>query len=509
MIDTFLNERKADLEFICSYNDYSELSNPEKIQTIFKILRKNANAFVDLGIFDGNGVHAAYAGPFELKGKEYGETEWFREVTGKGYYISDVFLGFRRIPHFIIAIQKESDEGRWVIRATIDTNMFNELVKKVRIGTTGEAYILNRNGIFQTERRSGGNLMEKDPDFGLYPSYHEGIKTFINRDLSGEKYLYATTWLKDADWQLVVRQQEKDAFKELRTATYLIIIVSLTGGIIITGLAFYMTGRIIRRMKKKDEERDSLSGQLLRATQLAELGEMAAGFAHEINNPLQIINNERALIKDILDELKHKGEFSESELTKELEESVEEIHLQIGRCTRITQAILKFGRKNEPAIKSIELKKFINDVTGMVEQRAGVHAIEIIKDIPDDLPAVKADPAQLQQVFLNLLNNAVDAVIERYGASGGRVEVAVVMTGDGRFKITVSDNGVGISAENMEKVFSPFFTTKPIGKGTGLGLSVCYGIINEMGGEMRVQSELNRGTVFTIILPCRQEGNSI
>ncbi len=501
MIETFLAERKADLEFICSSYDYNELSNPERLQPIFKNLQKNANAFVDLGVFDGNGLHVAYAGPFELKGKEYSEAEWFREVNKKGYYISDVFLGFRRIPHFIIALQKESNGNRWIIRATIDTYMFSELVKKVRIGNTGESYILNRNGIFQTERRSGGSLMENDPDNIKYPSHHAGIRTFISKNISGDKYLYATTWLEAVDWQLVVRQQKKDAFRELRTATYLILIISIVGGGIIIGLAFYMTGRIVKNMERLDAERGSLSGQLVRATQLAELGEMAAGFAHEINNPLQIINNEQALMKDIFLELKEKGDFNSSDLTKELEESMEEIHVQIGRCTRITQAILKFGRKNEPTTKIVELNKIINEVTGMVEQRANVHGIEIIRDIPDDSPMAKVDPSQLQQVFLNLFNNAIDAIIERYGASGGRLEVAVDTDEDENPVITVSDNGAGITEENMNKVFSPFFTTKPVGKGTGLGLSVCYGIIKEMGGEMRVESEKDRGTVFTINLP--------
>ena len=189
---------------------------------------------------------------------------------------------------------------------------------------------------------------------------------------------------------------------------------------------------------------------------------------------------------------------------------MDEIHAQIGRCTRITQAILKFGRKNEPATKSIELKNFINEVSGMVEQRANVHAIEIIKNIPEDLPPVKADPTQLHQVFLNLFNNAIDAIIERYGASGGRLEVTAEINENDFFRITVSDNGAGISEENMSKVFSPFFTTKPVGKGTGLGLSVCYGIVREMGGEMKVESKKDRGTVFTVILPpSRKQAGSL
>ena len=116
-----------------------------------------------------------------LLGKHYGKEEWFKEVIEKGRYISDVFLGYRRIPHFIIALAREEEGEKWVIRATIDTHMFNDLVKKVRIGRTGESYILNTEGIFQTERRSGGNLMDKDPENIKYPRPQEGIKTFIKK----------------------------------------------------------------------------------------------------------------------------------------------------------------------------------------------------------------------------------------------------------------------------------------------------------------------------------------
>ena len=133
MIETFLQERKADLEMVCNSYAFEYLETPEEVNKVFNNLQKGSSAFVDLGVFNGEGVHVAYYGPYQLTGRIYGETEWFKEVIKKGYYISDVFLGYRKIPHFIIAVLKEEQGAKWVKRATIDTHTFNDLVKKVRI----------------------------------------------------------------------------------------------------------------------------------------------------------------------------------------------------------------------------------------------------------------------------------------------------------------------------------------------------------------------------------------
>lgn len=501
MIESFLSERQSDLEFMLNSYTFEELNRPEKLLDVFKDLQKKSNAFVDLGIFNEDGVHVAYHGPYKLTGKLYKEAEWFIEVMKKGYYISDVFLGFRRVPHFVIAVAGADSGKKWVLRATIDTYLFNDLVKKVRIGKTGEAYILNSDGIFQTERRSGGTLMNKDPDRIKVAGLHGGINTFIKKDTRGDKYLYATSWMKDKKWLLVVRQEIADAFKSLRSAVYLTLFIVTIGGGVIVALSFYLTDRIVKRMKRTDTEKGQLQQQLIGASRLAELGEMAAGFAHEINNPLQIIKSEQALIEMTLSELKEKGELKESEETAELDDSMNQIQLQIGRCAKITQAILKFGRQSEPVPQDVDLGSYIPEVVDMVKKKANVHGMIISQNIAEDIPNIHGDPAQLQQVLLNLLNNAIDAIVERHGSHGGEVAVEADLKPNGKVGISVTDNGSGISTENQKKIFSPFFTTKPVGKGTGLGLSVCYGIIDGMGGVMEVSSERNVGTTFTISLP--------
>jgi len=500
MIDGFLRERRGDLGFILNTNSYADLTDPERFYNLFTQLQRYSNAFVDLGVFDQDGIHVMYQGPYRLVGIDYGKEEWFRHVLQEGYYISDIFLGFRRIPHFVIALKREESGKTWVIRATIDTHVFNELVEKVRIGKTGEAYLLNSRGIFQTARRSGGNLLAQDPDDVHEKKPQPGVRIFIRKDARGDEFLFATTWLQEKEWLLVVRQETADAFKALRSATFMILLIMILGGVTIAILAYTLTRQIIRRMQRIDEEKHQLGQQLVRATRLAELGQMAAGFAHEINNPLQIMKSDRALIEMIFSDLKKKGDLKEPDI-KDLEETLDQLKLQIERCSKITQTILEFGRKSEPTENDVDLGAFISQVTSMITKKASVQGIRLKKEISEQTPLLRSDPSQLQQVLLNLLNNAIDAITERHGCEGGELSIQAGPDTNGRVKLSVRDNGAGISPDNLKKIFAPFFTTKPPGKGTGLGLYVCYGIIEGMGGTMEVESQRGVGTTFVVRLP--------
>ena len=506
MIESFLKEREADLKFIVDSYTFQEIKQTEELHGIFERLQDKSNAFADLGVFNEAGVHVMYHGPFKLTGKIYKDADWFKEVMKQDYYISDIFLGYRQIPHFIIAIAREEAGQKWVLRATIDTVMFNNLVKMVRIGKTGEAYILDAKGVLQTDRRSGGNLMDTPADKLRQPDSDAGIKTFIEKDVKGEKYLYATTWLKDKSWLLVVRQEKADAFWPLTSASYLIILVSVIGGATIIIVAFYMTNRLVGRMEQMDTEKTQLGQQLIRATGLAEIGAMATGVAHEINNPLQVMKSEHAMIEMILADLKESGELKPSESLTEMEDSVNQIVLQINRCAKITQSVLKFGRQTEPHMQDIDLQSYIPEVTDMIAEKASVQGITIKQEVSADTPPVHGDPGQLQQVLLNLFNNAIAAIEERHGSSGGELVIDAGSKDDKKVEIKVTDNGSGISQDNLEKIFSPFFTTKPVGKGTGLGLSVCFGIIESMGGTIDVSSEQGVGTTFIVTLPAVIKG---
>jgi len=267
MIDSFLMERQSDLELITNTYTFDEIMTSSAIDQIFGNLKKRSRAFVDLGLFDSQGIHKRYSGKFQLlKGKEYKNEVWFKKVMQTGYYISDIFSGYRNVPHFVIAVKQEKNGESWVLRATIDTLAFDQLVSKVRIGKTGESYILNTSGISQTERRSGGfGLMEKDSEYADFPQSlnfplsENGIQTFIKSDPAGDQYLYATTRLQNREWLLVVRQEKEDAYRSLYSALYITLIIMVMGGAVIIVTAIYMTEHILKRMDTLGMEKESRS----------------------------------------------------------------------------------------------------------------------------------------------------------------------------------------------------------------------------------------------------------
>lgn len=507
LIEQFLRERVADLRFASASYTYAQLSDEKVLAEVLEQLQSGSQAFFDLGVFDEKGIHVAYVGPYKIKGWDYSQAEWFLAVQKTPVYISDVFLGKRRVPHFIIAVRRVEGNRTWYLRATIDTVFFNDLVERIRIGRTGEAYLINKEGVFQTRRRSGGDLMQVDPDRDSYRSDEERVVSFTAKDSQGSRYLYAAGRLGTTGWLLVVRQHLGDAYAPLVHAVLVAVGIMVLGGTVVLVMAFVLASGIAHRLTLADMEKTQMRSQLLMAEKLAEIGEMSAGVAHEINNPLQIMKSEQFLINDMLDDLEHQATPFGPEALQPLRESVRQIGVQIDRCKQITHGLLGFARHTEPSLGPVDLEKFVAEMVSMVEHRARLENVRIVQQVAQNLPPIVSDHSQLQQVMLNLLNNALYAL---KGRPGPEIRITVDRQADD-IVIAVADNGVGIPQEHMEKIFLPFFTTRPVGQGTGLGLSTCLGIVERLGGTITVASEVNVGTVFTVRLPVAgppQEGRA-
>ena len=496
MITAFLHERRVDLEAYMDIIPLDRLMNDPGHKGISRMLQSAGSVFKDIGLVDPAGVQVAYAGAYKLEGKNYRDAVWYREVLKDGYYVSDVFLGYRNVPHFVVAVSRHLAGKTWVLRATINSSVFRKLVERVSIGETGEAYILDSESHLQTERRSGGSLFEKDSH--QYPEQTKNIMTFMGKD-NGVDYLFASALMNDGKWRLIVRQKRSDAFRSTLMAGYTIFLILICGGATIIILALVVSRRICDTLQEQASSVSLLENQLLRAARLAELGEMSAGFAHEINNPLQIMKSDLTLLDMILQDFI--AGKSDSAALGDVQEITEQLKLQIERCAGITREILRFGRADTPDLQRISLSSYLPEVGAMVEKKAEVHGIDMSWNIVPGTPDVEVDPRQLQQVMVNLLNNAIYAVIDRHGSDGGKISVSADVDEHGNAAIGISDNGIGISKNNMEKIFLPFFTTKDPGKGTGLGLSVCHSIIDSLGGELTVESTKGEGSVFTISLP--------
>ncbi|MEF2232255.1 MAG: ATP-binding protein [Pseudodesulfovibrio sp.] len=496
LVDGFLDERRGDLEAFLAMVPQDSLGGPGTQAEVEEMRTVGGSAFSDMGIIDPAGAQVAYVGPHDLLGKDYRSAAWYVETLRKGYYISDIFLGYRNMPHFVIAVARRIGGKVWVLRATVDSALFGRIVEKISIGDSGEAYILNNDGLLQTRRRSGGDLLEKDL-FG-YPAQAGAVMTFMG-EVKDTAYLFASAAMNDGKWRLIVRQKRDEAFGSTTMAVYAVLVILLCGGAIILWLALVVSRRVVDTLKRQAEAVGKLEHQLLQAARLAELGEMSAGFAHEINNPLQIMKADLALLDMDLEDIAKNG--ASAELCAEIRDVAEQFRVQIDRCAGITREILRFGRQDAPELQPIDLTAYLPKVGAMVENKASVHGVRMECHVDGSAPVIEADPGQMQQVMINLLNNAIYAVVDRHGSSGGEISIHAGGDKGGNAVIRVQDNGCGMSKETMEKIFIPFYTTKAPGQGTGMGLSVCYSIIDSLGGELTVESQKGEGTVFTITVP--------
>jgi two-component system NtrC family sensor kinase len=237
----------------------------------------------------------------------------------------------------------------------------------------------------------------------------------------------------------------------------------------------------------------------LQSQKLAALGELSAGIAHEINNPLAIIRQEAEWMQHLL----KKDTLGANEV-KELRGCIHQVVQEVERCTQIIRNVLDFARQREPVVQAVDVNRIVEDMTMLVEKEARNNNIAIDRRYDPELPLIDSDAPGLRQVVLNILSNACQAI-----GKDGTITI-ITRSGANDLEIVIQDTGSGIPAENLGKIFVPFFSTKPPGKGTGLGLSISHGLIQQLGGGIRVTSTVGLGTTFIITLPrqAKAEGSS-
>jgi len=500
-IDTFLTEKMANLRQTAVNNSIESLCESEFLWEKLQNLRSEyGNMFVDLGAVDEKGMQLAYAGPFELKNATYADADWFKAALPIDMFISDVFTGLRGHPHFIVAVKKHESGRSILLRATIDFKAFNSLVQNLKVGQTGYAYILNRKGEFQTSPPLEYQASPSGYEFFWNAVAKAKNKVLVTqwKDDDGANNLYAVAGLKDGQWLLIVKQQATDAFSDLHRMQMSAVIIFIIGGIAILMMVYYTTRRMVRRIRRADKDKEAMNQQVIETGKMASIGELAAGIAHEINNPVAIMVEEAGWIGDLLEE----EEFAHSANLEEFLRALKQINTQGRRCKEITHKLLSFARKTDTTVKDVQLNDIIMEIVNLSSQMAKYNKVTIETKLQETLPYITISPSEMQQVLLNLINNALDAMEK----SGGTIQISTKISEikPGHIVIVIQDNGPGIPEANLSRVFDPFFTTKPVGKGTGLGLSICYGIINKLGGKIDVQSAPGQGARFRIWIPVQK-----
>jgi len=293
------------------------------------------------------------------------------------------------------------------------------------------------------------------------------------------------------------QQTVADAFPDLGKARMLAVSISLFGSLGIVLMALFLSDRMVRHIEAADEEKAKMNEQVIEAGKLASIGELAAGVAHEINNPVAVMVEEAGWIEDLLDD----SELEEVEKLREIRRASQQIRTQGSRCREITHKLLSFARKTDTREDEVALNDVVEEVVGLSHSRARQAEISIVTNLSGERPTVSSSLSEMQQLLLNLINNAIDA----FGTGSGLIEITTrIHISDA--VIDVADSGDGIPPDILPNIFDPFFTTKPVGKGTGLGLSICYGIVKKLGGEITVHSVVGHGTTFHVHLPLSKSG---
>jgi len=485
----FLSERKAALDFVVHEHSYEELLDPRLLTGLLAGIQKAFSGFTDIGVIDHQGNQQSYVGPYELKGVNYSDQEWFKEVALQRVYISDVFLGFRQVPHLVIAIKHDLPGGAYyVFRATLDTALFNDLLSELEVSGQSDAFLINRQGIIQTPTRYAGRVLEK---MSLpVPGYFEGSRVIEDVDLGGESLVIGYAYITHTPFILMIVKHKAEQMKAwYRTRTKLIgflgaSIVAIL--VVILGVATHLVNKI----HLADENRLMTLHQVEYTNKMASIGRLAAGVAHEINNPLAIINEKAGLMQDMFT---YGDKYAKDEKLMGL---VDSILTSVERCGAITKRLLSFARHVGVSIGPVHIKEVIDEVTGLLGKEANYRGITVNVDVSPRIPAFESDRGKLQQIFLNLVNNAFAAM-----SDGGRLDIKGMLQPPDAIRIQVTDDGCGIPSADLKRIFEPFFSTKKKKGGTGLGLSITYGLVQELGGKIDVRSEVGKGTTFVVTLP--------
>ncbi len=498
-LDLFFEERVSQLTTLAGTHSLERLKDEDYLHKVFNIIQTRSRSYIDLGVIDEEGNHLAYVGPYYsiLKGVNYKNEEWFSAVMASGVYISDVFTGFRKIPHFIIAVMVRERNKNWILRATIDSDIVENLVRAAMIGKNGDAFLVNRDNVLQTNPRFHGKLLEPvscEKYKEACPNFSGATGTMVEeKSVGAMERLYGVSVLQNKRWVLVIIEDPMEQLSPLFTTRYLGALIGLAGILVIIVGAFFTSRAMMKELEEMERKKAVSEDLAIQSSKMAALGKMAAGIAHEINNPLAVIGEKAGWMKDLL----KKEDLAHSKNLQEFADSVAKIEHHINRAKKITHRLLSFGRRMEPVTERVDINRTVEDTLEFLINEARYRNIEIHTELAADLPQITSDSSQLQQVLLNIINNGIDAI-----GKNGVIEIKThYLPKVNRAAIEITDNGPGIPKHMLDKIFDPFYTTKEVGKGTGLGLSISYSIVEKLGGKMIVASEEGKGSTFTIYLP--------
>ncbi|TKB24399.1 hypothetical protein FCL47_18110 [Desulfopila sp. IMCC35006] len=508
-IELLVSKLQSSVRLVARDDRYQDLIDPKNLKALFVRLQKEHPDFADIEIIDSEGMQKSYVGPYHLKAQNYRDQTWYQEVLLRGVYISNVFSGFRQVPHFVIAISRKhpKQEGSWVLRVTIDGKTLQRFVDTISTTSVDDIFLVDAKNIAQTRPQQYGEIGKENVLYSVDKTISSDISRFLSthnkilpeasdlivlKNFNGQEVLHASVPLKGTPWRIDMVKRlylQGDAWSSFKIRLDTIF---LCCAIVAIFVILKLSDGITNHIREADKKRQQFLIEAEHANKLASIGRLAAGVGHEINNPLSIINEKTGLIQDYFEMT---GDFQYKE---SMQGALDSIQNSVVRCKTITHRLLGFARHTDVQTEEIDINLVLQEVVAFLAQEATYSQIDICFELDQDIQKIFSDRSQLQQVFLNITNNAIDAI-----GSNGQIVLSSKQIDPETIQVKITDTGKGMSPDVQRRIFDPFFTTKETGKGTGLGLSITYGILKKLGGRINVQSEVGKGTEFEITLPVK------
>ena len=488
-VSLFLTERRSVLEFIAHDNGLETLQDPARLSAILMNLNERFGGFTDLGVINSSGKQLTHAGSHQMEGQNYNQQHWFREVLKRGAYISELVTGARNEPHIDFAVKRELTDGSFfVLHAVLKPDQLAKSIAQIEVGAKGDLFIINREGVLQTPSRSFGSIFNKIPM--AVPESAPKTRVFESIDVKKDRIVIGYAHIPDTPYILMMIQQPGEQIQPWYKTTWAFVGILAASIIMILLVTLGVATALVNQIHEADQKRVDTMHQVEYANKMVSIGRLASGVAHEINNPLAIINEKAGHIKDL---------FTLSDTyakDPKLITLVDSVISMVQRCATVTRGLLNFARHLNLSVQTIDLKEIIDEVKNVLAPDAEYRSITVGLRISSDVPKFETDRGKLEQVFFNLFNNAIGAMQD-----GGHLEIEADRETQKLITISIADNGPGIPNEDLKHIFDPFYYAKARHDGAGIGLSVTYALVQEIGGTISVASQLGKGTTFKINIP--------
>ncbi|MCP4024677.1 MAG: hypothetical protein GY729_22760 [Desulfobacteraceae bacterium] len=479
-----LDRQTAVMDYLIRKNDSKDLWQPDRIKELHHSVSSLSQNIINISLVKKNnkGAHSRCLPP------EPG-TNLISEQIGKNRFL-EYLPPDKTAPSKLVIYMcyHPGQEKMLMLEIMLDMSFLNHFLISYDPGEQKDIFIVNNDGTLVTSSYFYG-----EP--GIPSTFDTGFLTQDSGVVEGtapgeEQVLIGYARIPNSSLALAMVKSKsqlsglwfKPRFKLMGYLVVSIILIILS----IMGMATYLVGRI----HAADKKRMKALHHAGYANKLASIGRLASGVAHEINNPLAIINEKTGLMLDLLN-LEKEGAMDER-----LAPIANHVLDAVTRCSAITRRLMDFARTMEPCIQLVDIKEVISQILTFFKEEARHRKIEISLDTKGSGHAFECDRGSFQQIFLNLFNNAFTAMED-----SGRLDILVLYKKTKEVNIIVSDTGCGIPQKDIHNIFEPFYSVKDNPSATGLGLYVTFGLVKEMKGKILVESKLNKGTKFTLILP--------